>query len=95
MKQHPFTSKDGLYCDWCQLPAANDVHLEPPMDWGNDDGSHALVSGWMAMALHQAAGDAIVQSADIVLDENNDYTNKVRITTNAGSVYEVVVTPRK
>jgi hypothetical protein len=91
MKQHPFTSKDGLYCDWCQLPAANSIHLEPPMDWGNDDGSHALVCGWTMAALHSQAGDAIVASVEPVMDENG-YTNKVRMTTNAGSVYIVTIT---
>lgn len=91
MKDHPFTSANGIDCDWCTLPEPNRVHIPPPMVW-DDDGSTALVTGWVMMALHQSVTGTIVQSVEPLLDQDNNYTNKVRITTNAGNVYDVTVT---
>lgn len=92
MKDHPFTSKNGIDCDWCPLPEKNQIHTVPVMDWGNDDGSHAFVTGWVMMALHKNAGDSVVQTATPVIDEQGNYTNVVRLTTQAGNVYDVTVT---
>lgn len=93
MKIHPFTSTNGTDCDWCPLPEKNRCHTVPLMDWGNDDGSHALVTGWVTAALYIKAGHTIVADASPVMDEQGNYTNVVRLTTVAGNVYDVTVTP--
>lgn len=92
MKEHPFTSTNGTDCDWCPLPEKNRIHTIPVMDWGGDDGSHALVTGWVMAALHTRIPDSIMFNVQPVMDEQGDYTNIVRITTNAGNAYDVTVT---
>jgi hypothetical protein len=61
------------------------------MDWDGDDGSHALVTGWVTAALSLRSG-TIVADVSPVMDEQGNYTNVVRLTTVAGNVYDVTVT---